>query len=719
MVRQPTGGREINDTGTGRLPVSVQTTIKEGTRAMTKIDCLKKSIELHSRLYDKGKPLISDAEYDALVKEHSELTGGKGSPVVPPVVGADPVAGSKKITHPAPMLSLKNAFDQEERAALWYGIQRQISDAEGYGDLKVDGMALRIEYLDGKFSRASTRGNGTEGENVTEAALRMQTIPKELLKPVAGRVSVVGEAYMRDDDFTLLNQEREEAGLDLYTSPRNTVAGGMRHSDTNKAAKRRLRFFAYGLLVSENDLGFKLHSEVMHWLSDIGFETVAPAISGIQDANDVEEAFRQLSEASQKVDYACDGVVIKLNGLEGRDTLGLGSTAPNWAYAMKFPATAERTVLMDVTFHVGRTGAITPVGELQPVVIGDVLVSRLTLHNKDMIERLDLRIGDKVLVKRAGDVIPAVEDVFVEERTGDEKSIVFPTTCPWCDNALIRPENEARIYCPNALLCPGQLKRGLEHFVGQDYMAVNGVGPAAISQLVDGGLVKQVPDLYRLTYDDVVSLAGYGDRKAENLLREIDESRRRPLQKLLAALGIREVGRSASEAIVGHYGSLERLLDVAAQEEDAESVEATLMYKEVRALEGFGPKMAESFCNYMRNENNREQLQDLMGLGVSIGVSVAKSEPDSAESGVAPLAGLRVCATGKLAGYSRGEINTRITQLGGSPQGSVTKATDLLVVGDKAGSKLAKARALGIPVLSEQDFEAGVRDDSIRDLCAG
>ena len=709
--------------GTGGDSSAPDTTTKEGTRAMDKKASLEKCIKLHSKLYSKGTPLISDDAYDALVREHSDLTGHKGQPMVPPVVGAAPADNGKKVTHRAPMLSLKNAFDQSERAALWYGIQRQISDAEGYADLKVDGMAVGIEFEDGAFRRAVTRGNGVEGENVTPAALRIKTIPKKLLKAVPGRITVVGEAYIRNDDFTLLNQEREEAELELYTTSRNTVAGGMRHSDPNEATTRHIRFLAYGLLESEHDQGFTLHTEIMDWLQQLGFETVAPSIRGIQNVHDIEEAFLQISEQGERVGYACDGVVIKLNDLEGRKVLGLGSTAPNWAYACKFPAEGKRTVLKDVSFSVGRTGAVTPVGEVQPVVIGNVNISRLSLHNKDIIEGLDLKIGDKVFVERKGDVIPAVEMVFAEERDGSETEIVFPRNCPECHSLLVRHEDESRIYCPNSLLCRGQLQRGLEHFVGQDYMAINGVGPAAIRQLIDAGMVKQVSDLYRLTWDDVVSLPGFGDKKAENLLREIDESRLRPLQKLLAALGIREVGRSAGATIEAHFGTLQALLDATADDEnadeDARKAAAEATYSEVRALDGFGPKMAESFCGYMRNPNNREQLVELLQLGVAVGTAKAVTViPDeNANKGAMPLAGLRVCATGKLEGYSRTEISDRIEQLGGSVQSSVTKATNLLIVGERAGSKLRKARQLGVTVLNEWEFERGVTADNIRETC--
>ena len=681
---------------------------------VTREETLRKSIELHSALYDKGTPLISDAEYDELVREYNKLTGNEDKAVVAPVVVGTPVVDdSVKATHPAVMLSLDNAFDQRERAEAWHAIQRKAIGAQGYADLKVDGMALRVDYQDGHLTGAATRGNGIVGENVYQSAVRITDLPNQLQEAVPGRISVVGEAYIPNSHFALLNADREEAGEDLYTSPRNLVAGGMRHSDPEEVTRRGIRFFAYGLLHSDVPRGFENHSEVMEWLATLGFKIVEYGLPYLETEADIELAFETLSEMTANVDYDCDGVVVKLDGLEAREALGSGRNAPNWAFACKFPATDERTRLTGVSFSVGRTGAVTPVGEVEAVVIGDVTVTSVTLHNRDIIKGLDLRVGDTILMKRAGDVIPAVEKVFVDERRGDEREIEFPTHCPACGSLLMRREGEARIYCPNALLCPGQIQRGLEHFVGQDYMAINGVGPAAIGQLVGSGLVKQISDLYRLTWDDVGALVGYGEKKSENLLREIDDSKSRPLAKLLAALGIREVGRSASETIEAHFGTLANLLKASevSEDEDEAKSDAARLYAEVRALDGFGPKMAESFCGYMQNPNNRTQLVELMELGVAasttapVAAEPVSAEPEGADSAALPLAGMKVCATGKLEGYTRSTINSTIRALGGTPQGSVTKATDLLIVGERAGSKLAKARSLGVRVVNEWEFQ--------------
>ena len=660
---------------------------------MTEIAKLEQSIKLHAQLYDKGTPLISDEEYDKMVRELHRLKGGDtAKPVAPAVVGAPVAPGSPKVAHPAVMLSLNNAFDQLERAEAWHAILRQTREAEGYADLKIDGMALRLEYQDGVLFGAATRGDGTIGENVSQNALQIVDVPRRLRQEVSGRISVVGEAYIPNSHFTLLNTDREAAGEELYTSPRNTVAGGMRHSNPEEVAKRGIRFFAYGLLHSDRPRGFAYHSEVMEWLAILGFKVVEYGIGGLRTESDIERAFNSLLEKSQDVDYDCDGMVVKLDNLPAREILGARRTAPNWAYACKFAAKAERTKLNRVYFSVGRTGAVTPVGEVQPVVIGDVTVTRLTLHNKDIIDELDLRIGDNILVKRAGDVIPAVAEVFTDERKGEEKRIEFPSVCPSCMSPLVRPQNEARIYCPNSLLCPAQLQRGLEHFVGQEYMAVRGVGPALIRQLIDHGLVKQVAGLYRLKAEDVNFLDGFGPRRTENLLREIRASKKQSLHKVLSALGIREIGRSASEKLVAHFGSLEKLLDAT--------------YDEVRQVESFGPKMAESFVAYVRNPSNRQQLLLLKELGVGT-ESVMQEEADiDADSEEMPLAGLNICATGKLAAYSRQGINARIEELGGKAQSSVTKATDLLVVGARAGSKLAKAEKMGIRIVSEAEFEA-------------
>ena len=666
-----------------------------------KIAKLRMSIDLHSRLYDRGTPLISDAAYDALIREYSELTGKPaGAPVSPPVVGAEPLGLNGKTRHPARMLSLSNAFDRAQRAAAWFGIQRQAADAEGYADLKVDGMALRLQYDEaGSLVAAATRGNGQEGEDVYQSALRMETVLKKLPEKLPCAISVVGEAYIADTDFTLLNQERDEAGLERYSSSRNCAAGGMRHSDPNEAAARRIRFMAYGLLDPDARLGFACHSEIMDWLELLGFETVKPHIAGIRTESEMEAAFRELSGYAATADFPCDGVVVKLDGLAGRAALGEGGAAPNWAFACKFKAQAARTRLEDVYFTVGRTGAVTPVGVVKPTAIGGVTIDRVTLHNETIVNRLDLRIGDTVLLKRAGDVIPAVTQAFAEERDGSERQVAFPAECPGCGSTLAR-QGGARLYCENSALCPAQLQRSLEHFAGQDYMAIRGAGPALIRQLTDAGLVERVSDLYRLTAKDLTALPGFGQKKAGNLLGEIAKSRSQPLHRLIAALGIREVGRSASVALEGRFGALDALLDAT--------------YEEARQVEGFGPKMAQSFCDYMANENNRRELLLLHEFGVGRRKSSSSAPQTDERNGAAlPLSGLNVCATGKLLNYDRRGINALIAKLGGSAQSSVSARTDLLIVGERAGGKLAKARNLGVPALTEREFERCIGDDAL------
>ena len=666
-----------------------------------KIDKVRMSIELHSRLYDKGTPLISDAAYDAMVREYSTLTGvDAGQPVTPPAVGAAPSGANGKVRHPARMLSLNNAFDQAQRAAAWFGIQKQVADAEGYADLKVDGMALCLQYdEDGDLVAAATRGNGQEGEDVYQSALRMETVPKRLPQKLPCPMSVVGEAYIADTDFTLLNQERDEAGLERYGSSRNCAAGGMRHSDPNEAAARRIKFMAYGLLAPDTRLRFTRHSKIMDWLERLGFETVRPRIGRIRTESEMETAFTELAGFAATADFPCDGVVVKLDGLEGRAALGEGSSAPNWAFACKFEAQSARTILKSVEFTVGRTGAVTPVGVLKPTVVGGVTIDRVTLHNESIVNRLDLRIGDAVLLKRAGDVIPAVAQVFVQERDSSERKIEFPVECPGCGSRLAR-QGGTRLYCENSALCPAQIQRSLEHFAARDCMAIRGAGPALFRQLIAAGLVKSVSDLYRLTEENLTELSGFGRKKAENLLGEIAKSKRQPLHRLLAALGIREVGRSASAALERRFGALDALLDAS--------------YEEVRKVEGFGPKMAQSFCDYIANENNRRELRLLQQLGVGQGKSSQTDrQPNKPERTALPLIGLNVCATGKLLNYDRGGINALIAELGGTAENSVSAKTDLLVVGERAGGKLAKARSLGVPTLTEREFERCVRDDAL------
>ena len=490
--------------------------------------------------------------------------------------------------------------------------------------------------------------------------------------------------YINNSHFKKLNEKRVARGDAPYATPRNTVAGGVRNSNAVSVKERGLRFFAYGLLYAENDTGLKTHSETMAWLSELGLPVVEHSIKNIVSDADVELAFSKLYKKMDKLDYDCDGVVIKADDYSIQERLGSGSTAPHWAFACKLGSPSERTTLKSVSFNVGRTGSITPVGVVEEVVIGDVKVKNVTLHNLDFIEGMDLHIGDSVLVERAGEVIPAIVEVYASERSGKEKPIKFPKKCPSCSSKVFKNDGEAKTYCSNSA-CSGQLQRRVEHFCGQNYMNIMGVGTKQIAQLIENGYVKEIPDLYTLKIAQLLSLDGFQRRKAEKLLSAMEGSKIQPLSRVLASLGIREIGRSASVDLAQKYGSMKSIIKAKASD--------------VEQIDGFGTKMAESLVEYFAVANNRLQIKRLEELGVNM-TEVVKDEVVVSST----LSNLNICFTGKLENYTRKEIADRITQLGGKVQSSVTKSTDILLAGAKSGSKLKKAESMGVRIISEMEF---------------
>ena len=684
----------------------------EMEKNMEKNEVLDK-IKAYARSYADGAPVVSDKEYDGLVRRYNEIMSPEGGLVRPPVVGSDLIKG-KRIAFPAPMLSLDNAFDVDQRSQ---GVNRIVGKLMGFNNvtfsagLKIDGVAVAAWYKDGQLVAVANRGNGTIGENVFDGGIRMADLPFNIPVESPGTVIVTGEGYMRFSDFLNLNEERREAGEDEYASPRNTVAGAFQHSDPDEVSRRRVRFFAHGILWGR-DPSIRNECDLFSWFSRMGFNGIEWALTGLRDAEDVEGAFRTLADRIQLIDYPCDGVVIKLDDMSVREVAGQSSTSPNWAFACKLEAQRARTHLLDVTYQVGRTGAITPVAEVYPVVVGDVTVRRITLHNKGFVERLDLRETDEIVIKRAGDVIPAVESVDPRTRTGLEKIVEFPSLCPECGTALYEPVDEARIYCPNSLGCRGQLQRSIEFWVGRDYMNLEGIGPKQIETVIRRKLVGSIPDIYRLRAVDLAGVDGFQSRKIQNLLAAVRESKQRPLSRLLASLGIRKVGRSASRLIASKYRSMEAILELTASykpvEERSSNDELPSCVVEMMRLEGFGLGKAELFCLYMANERNRTQLDELAALGLNMvepELEVSAVQSSSDVSSALPLAGLNVCATGKLYEYTRQSINDRIAELGGVAQSSVSSKTNLLIAGEKAGSKLQKAQKLGVRIVSESEFE--------------
>ena len=633
-------------------------------------------IKGHSRDYVSGEPTLSDAGYDALVREYNESKGDGVGLVEPPVVGAQPMTGDT-IMFPRPLLSLANAFSVADRREAVARMVRRLAGADGVFAMepKVDGMAFALFYGLGSLVGAATRGDGFEGDNVYAAAEFLEGVP--LTVSDRSEFVVVGEAYMLRSDLALLNTERAELGLDEYASPRNTTVGAIMNSDPTEVGKRRVRFIAYDVLDHERDFGSA--SERLEFCRGQNFVVVEQLLV---EPEDVEDAFGLAESRFEGEDMPCDGIVFKLNSVASREALGEGSTSPNWAFAAKLTESAEWTTLLGVDFSTGRTGRITPVASLESVVVGDVSISSVTLHNRSIVEGLGIMIGDRVLVKRAGDVIPAIVEVDLDARPDDAKPIVFPTECPVCGSTLNVVGGVGSCVAQD---CVGTFERRLEHFVDKDYMDIRGVGPSTLSYMVRRGLVHTVADLYSLRLSDLEGLEGFGRQKAKNIVDSITASKERTLSRLLPALGIHEVGRTASRVLALKCRSMEEVL--------------TIRYEDLLRLEGFGDVMARSVVDYFANSRNVDVIRQLARAGVNM------IEPgvDSSADGLS-LSGLGVCVTGKLERATRAGMKEIIEMNGGTFQTSVSRKTDMLVFGERAGSKLAKARSMHIDVIDEGAF---------------
>ncbi|MEM8601349.1 MAG: NAD-dependent DNA ligase LigA [Bacteroidota bacterium] len=704
-----------------------------GAEAQHEAALLRPLIRGHAtRYYRDDAPLIADAEYDRLFHALRSLEARFPALVTPDSpthrVGGDPLDRFEKVRHPEALLSLGNAFDGDELRAWYERIQRKLADEDiGTKDdpatpalvaeLKIDGLAMALTYDGGVLALAATRGNGTVGENVTAGIRTVRAIPLRLspsasvpaappvdlfsapltAPPVPSRVEVRGEVYMGTSDFEALNERLAGDGAKTFANPRNAAAGSLRQLDPNVTAQRPLSFFAYGLGPSDFGEGPAPASqhEALGVLGALGLP-VSPETQRFASIEDVVafcEAWTDRRDDPTALDYEIDGVVVKVDDFALQAKLGNVANAPRWAIAFKFPAREATTRLLGVDHNVGRTGAIKPVADLDPVGIGGVTVSKATLHNADYLADRDIRIGDLVVVKRAGDVIPAVVGPVVDARTGSETVYASPTVCPSCREPIERAEGEADTYCVNAS-CPAQLKRLVQHYAHRGAMDIVGLGEKVAIQLVEEDLVGHLDDLYRLAgrRDDVLGLDGFKEKKGDNLLAGIEASKRRPLRRLLFGLGIRHVGETVAETLVEEYASL---ADLAAA--DAETM---------TAIPGIGPEIAEAVQAWFAHAPNRELIDALRALGVNT-LRLPEEEPAAAleEGDGPPLAGKTVVLTGSLSGRTRSEAKQQLKSLGAKVTGSVTTKTDLLIAGERAGSKLDKAQALGIPVLSEADLD--------------
>ncbi len=678
----------------------------EQEEARRLVERLRDVIRHHDhRYYVLDAPVITDAEYDALYAQLERLEAAfpdlvtSDSPTQR--VGGEPIDEFEKVKHPEQLLSLGNAFDAEELREWYARCQRGLAAAFGdditpalTAELKIDGLAVALTYEHGRLVRGATRGNGRVGEDITHNIRTIHRIPLQI--PVGTengrtppeRIEVRGEVFMRKSEFEALNDGLIAHGETPFANPRNAAAGSLRQLDPSITAQRPLSFFAYGTgPVTNGDLPAYQH-DVLGWLKQFGLP-VNPHAERFDDIERVVAFCEDWAERRDALDYEIDGVVVKIDRFDQQDELGVTAKEPRWAIAYKFPAREATTTLNDIIVNVGRTGVIKPEAVLEPVHIGGVTVSQATLHNEDYIQERDIRVGDRVVVKRAGDVIPQVVRPVTEARTGDEEPWTFPDTCPACGSEIVRLEGEADYYCLNTD-CPAQFIRLVEHFVSRDAMDIEGLGEKVAVQLVDEDLVETLADLYRIDVDDLIDLERFAEKSARNLVEAIEASKQRPLSRVLYALGIRHVGQTVAELIVQHFASLD---DIA---------EATV--GELEAIDGIGAVIAESVVDWFQLDHNRELIQNLKSEGVNTERLPEEAPPvDKAD---APVAGKTFVLTGSLPTLTRSEATSLIKQAGGRVTGSVSGNTDYLVVGDNPGSKYDEASERGVPMLDEEKLRA-------------
>ncbi|MEJ5297052.1 MAG: NAD-dependent DNA ligase LigA [Armatimonadota bacterium] len=650
--------------------------------------------ELNYHYFVLDSPLVDDAEYDRLFSELERLEEQYPELRTPDSptqrVGAPPAEEFRTVVHRAPMLSLANAFGEEELEEFDARIKRFLgADAPGsieyVCELKIDGLAVSLTYERGVLVQGATRGDGTRGEDITANLRTVKSIPLSLPAGSAGPpelMEVRGEAYLSVAEFRRINEERSQEGQPLFANPRNAAAGSLRQLDPSVTASRRLRFFAYGLGVVSQPIA-RTHLDALQMLKKWRFP-VNPHTRVSQGIAGAREFCREWAERRRELDYQIDGVVIKVNDFALQERLGAVSRSPRWAVAYKFPAEQAVTTVRDIVVQVGRTGALTPVAELEPVKIGGVTVSRATLHNEDEIRRKDVRVGDRVVIQRAGDVIPEVVSVVLDERPPDAKPFRMPDRCPACGAPVTREEGEAVARCTN-YSCPAQRLERLVHFCSKGAMDMDGVGPATLAQMLEKGLVSEPADLYRLTAADLLQLDGVKEKLAENILQAISGSKRPPLDRFIFALGIRHVGEHVARILASRYRDIHTLMEASE--------------KDLGGIDQIGPVIAREVATFFRDPRNRAAVERLLAAGVA-----PVGPPETGGVKQTPLTGKSVVFTGTLESMTREEAEALARRLGAEVKSSVSRSTDLVVAGEKAGSKLARAAELGVRVVSEKEF---------------
>lgn len=663
------------------------------TQAKQRIEELRKQAEYHAKkYYDNDAPEISDFEYDMLMVElrnlEKEFPEYQSKESLTQKVGGHVKEGFEKVTHEVPLQSLQDVFSIEEVEEYVKKIdekaeENQIENKTYVIETKIDGLSAALEYKQGKFVKGATRGNGLVGEDVTNNLKTIKTIPMELTEKID--ITVRGEVFISKSDFEKMNQEREENEEELFANARNAAAGSLRQLDSKITAKRPLDIYIFNVQKIEGK-EFNSHFEELEYLSKLGFN-VNPVRIPCKTVEEIEKAIQKIGDDRENLSFGIDGAVVKVDDLKFREILGTTAKTPRWAIAYKYPPETKETKLKDIVCQVGRTGVITPMAILEPVKVAGSTISKTTLHNQDFIKEKELKIGDTVVIQKAGDVIPEIVKVLKEKRTGEEKDFEMPTVCPVCGAEAVREEGEAAIRC-TGIECPAKLFRNLVHFVSREAMNIDGLGESIIGQLLDRKLIENIADIYTLQFEDIASLKKNGQKFAQNLVDSINKSKENDLHRLITALGIRHVGVKASKILARKYKNIDNLMEATAEE--------------LSEINDIGPIVANSIREFFLQDQTKDLIEKLKQAGVNLESLEEDAQDDR-------FAGKTFVLTGSLEKYTRGEATNLIEKFGGKTSSSVSKKTDYVLAGEEAGSKLTKAQNLGVTILTEAEFEELVK----------
>jgi DNA ligase (NAD+) len=661
-------------------------------QAEQKILKLREEIKHHEKkYYIDNDPQISDYEFDTLLKELDKLEKQFPHLITPESptqrVGEQPISGFASVEHGTPMLSLDNCYIFEELEDFEERIKKILpgEKIKYVAELKIDGLGISVKYREGKFSQGVTRGDGFRGDDVTLNVKTIRSLPLTISQP--HEIEVRGEVYLPFQSFQKINQKRSKNGESLFANPRNAAAGSLRLLDPKEVASRHLDVFLYSIFIEGKEE--KSQWKSLQKLKELGFK-INPNSRHCSSLDEVHSFWREWSEKRDRMDYDVDGIVVKVDSTRQQNSLGSTAKFPRWAISFKFPARQATTQIKDIQIQVGRTGALTPVAILEPVKLSGIIISRSTLHNEDEIKRKDIKIGDTVLIERSGDVIPKVVSVMKDRRTGKEVSFTFPTHCPVCHSSAFRPEGEAVTRCENPS-CPAKLRESLLHFASRRAMNIEGLGESLVDQLLEKKLVMTLPDLYSLKLKDLENLERMGSKSSQNLLNEIEKSKKRDLSRLIFALGIRYVGERTAQALASRFKNLKTLSNATVEE--------------FIKVEDVGPKVAESAVFFFSQPENTELMNKLRDAGLNVSYE-RRAKPDEL-----PLAGQTFVLTGTLSKFTREEASEIIESKGGTVTSSVSKKTTYVIVGESPGTKMEKAHRLGIPTLREKEFLNLVGED--------